>query len=145
MAVGRDIEHFYTQQLNYMRPSKEGRAADINLLSQPEYRHYSINNIKQSARQGVQIWAEELKLSFAEWSFEVRNKQVEFQFWHGDEDDVIAINAAIRLAKELNTQRFYRLKYETHFLFSRHINEVIEQLISPETEISSAQFQAMTI
>lgn len=145
MAVGRDIEHFYTQQLNYMRPSKEGRAADINLLSQPEYRHYSINNIKQSARQGVQIWAEELKLSFADWPFEVRNQKIEYQFWHGDEDDVIAINAAIRLAKELNTQCFYRLKYETHFLFSRHINEVIEQLISPESELSSPQFQAMTI
>ena len=145
MAVGKDIEHFYTQQLNYMRPTKEGRAADINLLSQPEYRHYSINNIKQSVKQGVKIWADELRLSFAEWPFKITNKEIEYQFWHGDEDDVISINAAIRLAKELNTQCFYRLKYETHFLFSRHINEVIEQLIAPEGKVSPPQFQALAI
>jgi pimeloyl-ACP methyl ester carboxylesterase/DNA-binding CsgD family transcriptional regulator len=145
MAVGKNIEHFYAQQLNFMRPTKEGRAADINLLSQPDYRHYSINNIKQSAKQGIKIWADELKLSFVDWPFKITNKQLEYQFWHGDEDDVISIHAAMRLAKELNTQHFYRLKYETHFLFSRHINEVIEQLVYPDSHISTANFQAMAI
>lgn len=145
MAVGKDIEHFYSQQLNYMRPTKEGRAADINLLSQPEFRHYSLKNLKQSAKQGIQIWSEELKLSFTEWPFEVTNKKIEYQFWHGDEDDVISVHAAMRLAKELNTQSFFRLKYETHYLFPRHINEVIQELISPSQAKPSEVFQSMTI
>lgn len=144
MAVGKDIENFYTQQLNFMRPTKEGRAADINLLSQPEYRHYSINNLKQSARQGVQIWAEELKLSFAEWPFKVTNKTLEYQFWHGDEDDVISVQAAQRLAKDLNTQTFFQLKYETHFLFSRHINDILEQLIAPSGQVNQKHFQTFS-
>lgn len=131
MAVGRDLEHFYTQQLNYMRPTKEGRAADINLLSQPVFREYCLKNLKQSAKQGIEIWSDELKLSFSEWPFSVTNKDMEYHFWHGDEDDVISVNAAIRLANELNTQHFFRLKYETHYLFSRHIKEIISTLIKP--------------
>lgn len=145
MAVGKDIEHFYSQQLNYMRPTKEGRAADINLLSQPEFRQYCLKNMKQSAKQGIKIWSEELKLSFSSWPFEVTNKSMEYQFWHGDEDDVISVHAAIRLAKDLNTQSFFRLKYETHYLFSRHINEVIEELIMPKQARSNASFQAISI
>ena len=136
MAVGKDIEHFYSQQLNYMRPTKEGRAADINLLSQPEFRHYCLKNMKQSSKQGIQIWADELKLSFSEWPFEVTNEKMEYQFWHGDEDDVVSVNAAIRLATKLNTQSFFRLKYETHYLFTRHINEIIKSLILPESSFS---------
>jgi pimeloyl-ACP methyl ester carboxylesterase/DNA-binding CsgD family transcriptional regulator len=145
MAVGKDIEHFYSQQLNYMRPTKEGRAADINLLSQPEFRSYSLKNLKQSAKQGIQIWSEELKLSFSEWPFEVTNNTMEYQFWHGDEDDVISVNAAIRLAKTLNTQCFFRLKYETHYLFSRHLNEVIKELITPRQTKSNHEFQAVLV
>tara|TARA_R110001592_G_scaffold177076_2_gene417222 strand:+ start:18516 stop:20453 length:1938 start_codon:yes stop_codon:yes gene_type:complete len=145
MAVGKDLEHFYSQQLNYMRPTKEGRAADINLLSQPEFRHYSLKNLKQSAKQGIQIWSEELKLSFSDWPFDIGNKEVEYQFWHGDEDDVISVHAAIRLAKELNTQSFFRLKYETHYLFTRHINEVIQELILPSKAKPNESFQAIRI
>lgn len=145
MAVGKDIEHFYSQQLNYMRPTKEGRSADINLLSQPEFRHYSIKNLKQSAKQGFQIWSEELKLSFSEWPFEVANKKMEYQFWHGDEDDVISVHAAIRLAKELNTRSFFRLKYETHYLFQRHIKEVIQELILPSQARANDSFQSVSI
>jgi pimeloyl-ACP methyl ester carboxylesterase/DNA-binding CsgD family transcriptional regulator len=145
MVVGKDIEHFYSQQLNYMRPTKEGRAADINLLSQPAFRHYSIKNLKQSAKQGIQIWSEELKLSFSEWPFDLTNKTMEYQFWHGDEDDVISVHAAIRLAKELNTQSFFRLKYETHYLFSRHIKEVIQELILPSKAKSNETFQSVHI
>jgi pimeloyl-ACP methyl ester carboxylesterase len=131
MVVGKDLEHFYLQQLNYTRPTKEGRAADINLLSQPEFRDYSLKNPKQSAKHGIQIWSEELKLSFSEWPFDLTNQTMEYQFWHGDEDDVISVHAAIRLAKELNTQSFFCLKYETHYLFLRHIKEVIQELILP--------------
>ncbi len=145
MAVGRNLEHFYNQQLNFMRPTKEGRAADINLLSQPGYRHYSINNLKQSAKKGIQIWVEEIKLSFVEWPFKVTNRQMEYQFWHGDEDDVISVNAAIRLARQLNTQSFFRLKYETHFLFSRHINEVIEHLVAPVPLNAGDKFHALSL
>ncbi len=141
MAVGKDLEHFYSQQLNYMRPTKEGRAADINLLSQPEFRHYSLKNLKQSSKQGIKIWTDEIKLSFSEWPFEVKNKKIEYQFWHGDEDDVISVHAAIRLAKELNTQSFFRLKYETHYLFSRHIEEVIQQLIAPSQVWPNEKFE----
>lgn len=145
MAVGKDLEHFYSQQLNFLRPTKEGRAADINLLNQPDFRKYSLKNLKQSAKQGIQIWSDELKLSFAEWKFNVTNKDMEYQFWHGDEDDVISVHAAIRLANELNTQCFFRLKYETHYLFPRHIEDVIKELVSPGQTKSEETFQSVSI
>lgn len=133
MAIGKDIEEFYEQQLNYIRPTIEGRAADINLLSRRNYRDYSILNLKQSVKQGVSNWANELNLSFTEWDFKVTNTQMEYQFWHGDQDDVISINAAKRLAKSLNTIKFNHIKDETHFLFSRHFNQVVEQLMADES------------
>ena len=80
MAIGKDIEDFYEQQLTYIRPTVEGRAADINLLSRRNYRDYSVLNLKQSVKQGVATWADELKLSFSEWNFEVTNKTMEYQF-----------------------------------------------------------------
>mgnify|MGYP003856446439 CR=1 FL=1 len=133
MAIGKDLEEFYEQQLTYIRPTVEGRAADINLLSRRNYRDYSILNLKQSAKQGVGTWANELNLSFSEWDFKVTNTQMEYQFWHGDQDDVISIHAAKRLASNLNTIRFNHLKNETHFLFSRHFNQIVEQLISAKS------------
>jgi len=133
MAIGKDLEEFYEQQLTYIRPTVEGRAADINLLSRRNYRDYSILNLKQSSKQGVSTWANELSLSFTEWDFKVTNTQMEYQFWHGDQDDVISIHAAKRLAKNLNTINFNHLKNETHFLFSRHFNQVVEQLIGAES------------
>jgi len=133
MAIGKDLEEFYEQQLTYIRPTVEGRAADINLLSRRNYRDYSILNLKQSAKQGVATWANELNLSFSEWNFKVTNTQMEYQFWHGDQDDVISIHAAKRLASYLNTIKFNHLKNETHFLFSRHFNQVVEQLIGEES------------
>ncbi|MFV1871854.1 MAG: alpha/beta fold hydrolase [Oleiphilus sp.] len=145
MAVGKDLEHFYSQQLNYMRPTREGRAADINLLAQPEFRRYCLKNLKQSSKQGLSIWSEELKLSLVEWPFSVRNKDIEYQFWHGDEDDVISINAAIRLAKDLNTKAFFRMKDETHFLFPRHVHEVIKHLINPHKAHDEGKFQIMNL
>ena len=129
MAIGKDLEEFYEQQLTYIRPTVEGRAADINLLSRHNYRDYSISNLKQSAKQGVSTWANELSLSFTKWDFNVTNTQIEYQFWHGDQDDVISIHAAKRLAGYLNTIKFNHLKDETHFLFSRHFNQVVAQLI----------------
>jgi len=129
MAIGRDLEDFYEQQLTYIRPTVEGRAADINLLKSRNYRNYSIANLRQSSKQGVATWANELKLSFSKWEFEVTNKEMEYQFWHGDQDDVISIKAAQLLAADLNTSKFNQIKDETHFLFSRHLNQVIEQLI----------------
>lgn len=137
MAVGKDIEHFYEQQLNYIRPSQEGRAADINLLKTPAYKQYAIANLKQSAKQGVAIWANELKLSFAELPFSLSQCQIPFQFWHGEHDDVIPIEAAQNLAKDLNTQSFTRMHCETHFLFARHFNEVLEQLLLVPSETST--------
>jgi len=133
MAIGKDLEEFYEQQLTYIRPTVEGRAADINLLSRRNYRDYSILNLKQSAKQGVSTWANELSLSFTEWDFKVTNSLMEYQFWHGGQDDVISINAAKRLASDLNTIKFNHLKNETHFLFSRHFNQVVEQLIGAES------------
>jgi len=139
MAIGKSIEQFYEQQLNFIRPTLEGRAADINLLKTQAYREYSILNLKQSAKQGVGIWAKELLLSFSEWDFKVTNKQMEYQFWHGDHDDVISIKAAMRLSKELNTQVFHHIREETHFLFARHFNRVVEKLISANpSEYASA-------
>jgi pimeloyl-ACP methyl ester carboxylesterase/DNA-binding CsgD family transcriptional regulator len=139
MAVGKDIEHFYEQQLSYIRPTQEGRAADINLLNTQRYRNYSILNLKQSAKQGIGIWANELKLSFAKLGFEVKNNTMEYQFWHGEHDDVVSIHAALKLAKCLNTINFNRLTNETHFLFSRHFNQVVEQLISPRIALKSEE------
>jgi len=133
MAIGKDLEEFYEQQLTYIRPTVEGRAADINLLSRRNYRDYSILNLKQSSKQGVATWANELNLSFTEWDFKVTNTQMEYQFWHGDQDDVISIHAAKRLASNLNTIKFNHIKNETHFLFSRHFNQVVEQLIGAES------------
>jgi len=133
MAIGKDLDEFYEQQLTYIRPTVEGRAADINLLSRRNYRDYSILNLKQSAKQGVATWANELILSFSEWDFKITNTQMEYQFWHGDQDDVISINAAKRLASNLNTIKFNHIKNETHFLFSRHFNQVVEQLIGAES------------
>lgn len=130
MAVGKDIEHFYSQQLNYIRPTLEGRAADINLLKTSQYRNYSTANLKQSAKQGVGIWAEELKLSFSALAFSVKNCRTEYQFWHGEHDDVIPLEAAELLSKHLNTTHFTRLKSETHYLFARHFNKIVKQLIA---------------
>jgi len=138
MAIGKSIEQFYEQQLNFIRPTLEGRAADINLLKTQVYRDYSLLNLKQSAKQGVGIWASELRLSFSEWDFKVTNKQMQYQFWHGDHDDVISIKAAIRLSKELNTQSFHHLREETHFLFARHFNRVVEKLIAVNPSTYSA-------
>jgi pimeloyl-ACP methyl ester carboxylesterase/DNA-binding CsgD family transcriptional regulator len=139
MAIGKDIEEFYEQQLTYIRPTVEGRAADINLLSRRNYRDYSILNLKQSIKQGVSSWSNELNLSFTEWDFKVTNTQMEYQFWHGDQDDVISINAAKRLANHLNTIKFNHIKNETHFLFSRHFNQVVQQLVEalPITKIEN--------
>jgi hypothetical protein len=50
MTVRKDLDHFYSQQLNYRQPTKEGGAANINSRSQPEFRQYSLKNIKQSAK-----------------------------------------------------------------------------------------------
>jgi len=130
MAIGKDLEEFYEQQLTYIRPTVEGRAADINLLKTRNYRDYSILNLKQSSKQGISAWANELKLSFSKWDFEPSNTQIEYQFWHGDQDDVISIQAAKRLAKDLNTSNFNHINDETHFLFARYFNQVIEQLIN---------------
>ena len=129
MAVGKDIEHFYEQQLSYIRPTREGRAADINLLKTSSYRHYSINNLKQSAKQGIRIWADELRLSFADLGFSLKNKEIEYHFWHGEHDDVIPAAAAANLAKDVNTTFFKRIDTETHFLFARQFNEIISTLI----------------
>ena len=108
-------------------------------------RQYSLKNLKQSSKQGIQVWSEELKLSFSEWPFDVTNQSIEYQFWHGDEDDVISINAAIRLANELNTKSFFRLKYETHYLFSRHFQEVIQELIAPNQQGYEHIFQSIAL
>jgi alpha/beta superfamily hydrolase len=132
MAIGKDIEHFYSQQLNYIRPTLEGRAADINLLKTNQYRNYSICNLKQSVKQGVNTWAEELKLSFAPLDFSVTNTRTEYQFWHGGHDDVVPIEAAEKLAKSLNTVVFNRLESETHFLFARNFREIVKSLISKD-------------
>jgi len=145
MAVGKSIEHFYEQQLSYIRPTEEGRAADINLLKTQRYREYSISNLKQSAKQGISIWANELKLSFSELCFEVTNTEMEYQFWHGDHDDVVSVHAALRLARDVNTQKFNRITNETHFLFSRHFNQVVEQLIFPDTVHQSSEIYDDTL
>jgi pimeloyl-ACP methyl ester carboxylesterase/DNA-binding CsgD family transcriptional regulator len=133
MMIGKDIEEFYEQQLTYIRPTVEGRAADINLLSRRNYREYSILNLKQSVKQGVSTWADELTLSFSEWDFKVTNTKIEYQFWHGDQDDVISIHAAKRLAHHVNTIKFNHIKNETHFLFSRHFNQVVAQLVGAKS------------
>ena len=135
IAIGKNLEAFYEQQLTYIRPTVEGRAADINLLKQAKYRHYSLTNLNQSAKQGLSNWANELIMSFSEWNFHVTNTQMEYQFWHGDQDDVISINAAKRLAHKLNTLKFNHLNNETHFLFSRHFNQIVEQLIDDKKRL----------
>ena len=70
-------------------------------------------------------------MSFSPWKFEPKNKDLEYQFWHGDQDDVISIGAAERLAADLNTISFNRITDETHFLFARHFNRVMAELIAP--------------
>jgi len=131
MAIGKSLEHFYEQQLNLIRPKKEGLAADINLLRSKTYRDYSLLNLKQSSKQGINIWSEEVRLCFSKWNFEVKNTETEYHFWHGEHDDVIHINAIEKLAKYVNTTQFNRLANETHFLFSRQFDRVVEQLIAP--------------
>ena len=131
MAVGKNIEQFYEQQLKLIRPKAEGLAADINLLKAECYRQYAIANLKQSSKRGISTWSEEINLSFSDWKFEVKNKKIEYQFWHGRHDDVIQIGAVEKLAKDLNTINFFNYANETHFLFSRQFSKVIDQLISP--------------
>ena len=144
MAIGKSIEQFYEQQLNFIRPTLEGRAADINLLKTHAYRDYSILNLKQSAKQGISTWSDEINLSFSDWKFEVSNKKIEYQFWHGDHDDVIQVGAVEKLSKDVNTLHFYHYRNETHFLFSRHFSEVVEQLISP-TPLKNKQLKSIIL
>jgi len=144
MAVGKSIEQFYEQQLKLIRPKAEGLAADINLLKAERYRQYAIANLKQSAKQGISTWSDEINLSFSDWKFEVSNKKIEYQFWHGDHDDVIQVGAVEKLSKDVNTLHFYHYRNETHFLFSRHFSEVVEQLISP-TPLKNKQLKSIIL
>ena len=129
MAVGNDLEKFYQQQLNFVRPKALGRDADLKLLNTPEFKQYCLKNIKQSLKQGSSVWAEALKLSFSKWSFHALNKHIPHQIWHGHYDDVVPLPMAESLAQDLNVQSFNRIGDETHFLFSRHFAAIVDQLV----------------
>lgn len=129
MLLKGDIEAFYENQLSYLRPQHPGSGLDIALMQDPDFRAYCIANFTQSARQGIDAWAEELKLGLSDWGFEIRNRHTPYQIWHGCHDTICAPETVRHLAKSLNVMAFNLLEEETHYLFARHFNSILASLV----------------
>lgn len=129
MLLKGDIESFYENQLSYLRPQRQGNDLDYILMQDPAFRAYCIANFTQSARQGLDAWADELKAGLSEWDFEIRNTRVPYQIWHGNDDKFCTPEMVHRLAQSLNVTEFRLLDQETHYLFSRHFDSILENLI----------------
>ncbi len=129
MMVRGNVESFYENQLSYLRPQKTGHSLDIQLMQDPVFKAYCIENFAQSVRQGVDAWAEELKIGFSEWGFEPGINRVPYQIWHGDLDNFCTPEMVQKLAARLNVEQFFGIKDETHYLFSRQFPRILERLV----------------
>lgn len=129
MLLRGNIESFYENQLSYLRPQSQAGRLDRELMMNPAFRAYCIANFSQSAKQGVDAWAEELKLGLSDWGFTVRNQAIPYQLWHGGCDDICSLDMVREIARDLPVERFNILPRETHYLFSRHFPAILHQLV----------------
>lgn len=130
MLLRGNIESFYENQLSYLRPQSPAGRLDRELMLDPAFRAYCIANFSQSARQGVEAWAEELKLGLSDWGFPLRNKRVAYQLWHGGCDDICSLDMVREIARDLSVERFTILPEETHYLFARRFPAILRQLVA---------------
>ena len=61
MLLKGDIESFSRKPAKLPAPAAPGNDLDYILMQDPAFRAYCIANFTQSARQGLDAWADELK------------------------------------------------------------------------------------
>jgi len=73
--------------------------SDKAVLLTQDIRDTLVDSFTEALIQGVQGPAQDLRIYFAPWGFDVRSVEVEVGFWHGEQDVVIPSHMSRRLAE----------------------------------------------
>jgi len=119
---GRNPEQFLDQY------SPEFPEADRAIQSRPEIREMFLASYRESARQGVRAFADEVTLVSRPWGFALADIRVPAYLWHGGRDTSMPIAMGRYLASAIPDCRATLIPEAGHLLMFDHWAEILSAL-----------------
>lgn len=105
--------------------------ADKAVLTESAIRDVLVSSFTDALMQGVQGPAQDLRIYFAPWGFDVSTIDVEVGFWHGEQDVVIPSHMSRTLAGLVPNSRSTYFEDEGHYsLPITRRREIVQSLLA---------------
>lgn len=103
---------------------------DREVLTRPSVRAMFAQDLAEGLRRGAGPFLQDLELLVSDWGFDPGTIEVPVELWHGDEDLVIPLCAALTLERRLKRPRLERVAGGGHFLVIDRWPEILGRLIA---------------
>ena len=103
-------------------------ASDREPFSDARLRTNCAAAIMDGTSRGATDFMHEMLLSANDWGFSLDGIACPMKFWHGDSDQIIALEGAKRLAKYFKQAQFQEVAGAGHYLVYSHWSEILREL-----------------
>jgi pimeloyl-ACP methyl ester carboxylesterase len=122
----RGAERFFSAYTRHNPP------ADQAILARTEIRDMFLRSYRESCRQGIQAFAEEVCLGAGDWGFPLEEIRCPVDIWHGEADNSTPPAMARHLAARIPGARLHLLPGQGHvFVYGELWREVLASLLDP--------------
>lgn len=112
--------------------------ADRDALGDGETGEYLLGNVQEALRPGVDGWMDDGFCALCPWGFKLEEIHKPVAIWHSDDDRMVPIGSAHRLAASIPNARLFEVSGHGHpALILRHIEPVMDWIVAQVT--ASAQ------
>lgn len=106
--------------------------ADRRLLAVPEARAALAESFAFAIRAGAEAMIEDYLVCSAPWGFETSEVTANVRVWHGEDDRLVPVQEAQRLACELPHGEL-RVLRAGHYLFQRRLFQIVGEMQDPHS------------
>lgn len=122
----RGAERFFSAYTRHNPP------ADQAILARAEIREMFLRSYRESFRQGIKAFAEEVCLGAGDWGFPLEEIRCPVDIWHGEADNSTPPAMARHLAARIPGARLHLLPGQGHvFVYGDLWREVLTSLLDP--------------
>jgi pimeloyl-ACP methyl ester carboxylesterase len=114
--------------------NKHVPSGDRAVLSDPRTREIMIEAAPEMFRQGVRGFIQEAHLTVTPWGFDPATVKAPVTFWHGDADKNVPLESMRGLSSRIADCDVTVYPGEGHLIVPRHWDEIVEKLLSYETQ-----------
>lgn len=98
--------------------------ADRKIIARPEVRQQTIDDMRESFRQGIRGAVHEMKIYLRPWRFRTQDIAIQVHLWHGDADKTVPVSMAHYYAGAVPRAKLTVYPGEGHLMAVDRIHEI---------------------